>query len=70
MLVSSRVINKEFFSANAPSKKQWREWINNGIIEGKIIGDAVYINQFKFAANNVFEISHKQSAVDILLKSA
>ena len=70
LLVSYRLINREFFLANAPSKKQWREWVNDGIIEGKIIGNAVYVNQFKFASNDIFQISQKQTAVDILLKSA
>jgi len=73
MLVTHTVINKEYFAEGSrPSKKTWMQLIIDGTVEGRILGDAVYINKYHFAANNVLvaQAPEAQQAIDLLMASA
>lgn len=46
----------EFFEPKSrPSKKEIYEWVESGIVDGKIINGVPYVDANKFAVNNVFE---------------
>lgn len=70
MLVPHLAINKEFFAEKPPSKKDWLAWVEDGIVDGKVIGDKIWINRNHFAANSIFKVKSNQTAVDLLLASA
>ena len=70
MLVSYLKINSEFFDDNAPPKRKWKSWVEDGFVDGKIIDNRIYINRPMFAANSVFGKAKNQTAVDILMQSA
>lgn len=61
--------NREFFAKGAgPSKAEWCEWIERGIIRGKIIAGKPYIDANWFAANDCFSEPAKAgtTAMDLL----
>ena len=69
MLVSYLKINSEFF-ADPPPRRKWRSWVEDGLVDGKVIDNQIYINRNHFASNSIFGIKRKQTAVDILMQSA
>lgn len=68
-LVSYLRINREFFAETPPRKHDWRAWVEDGVVDGKVIGDKVYINRNHFAANSIFSRPENQTAIDLLLAS-
>lgn len=48
--------NKEFFAKGAgPSAAKWRNWIDRGVVRGKLIDGEPWIDANWFAANDVME---------------
>ena len=70
MLVSYLKINSEFFEDTPPPRRKWRSWVEDGLVDGKVIDNQIYINRSHFASNTIFEIKTTQSVVDILIQSA
>jgi len=70
MLVSYLKINSEFFEDTPPPRRKWRSWVEDGLVDGKVIDNQIYINRPMFAANSVFGKAKNQTAVDILMQSA
>jgi len=68
MLVKHLEINREFF-AIPPKPREWREWVQDGLVDGKLIGNKIFINRNLFAANSLFVDSKSQTAIDILNQS-
>ena len=69
ILVSYLKINSGFF-ADPPPRRKWRSWVEDGLVDGKVIDNQIYINRNHFASNSIFGIKRKQTAVDILMQSA
>lgn len=71
-LVKHGVINREFFAEGSRlTKKQWRVLVEDEVVVGKVIGDDVFIDRNRFAANSVFvKQTISQTAIDLLLRSA
>lgn len=61
--------NREFFEPKCgPKKEQWCEWVQDGLVKGKIIGDKVYIDLNWFAVNDVIKpVQVSTSGIDLLL---
>ena len=70
MLVSYLKINSEFFEDTPPPRRKWRSWVEDGLVDGKVIDNQIYINRSHFASTTIFEIKTTQSVVDILMQSA
>lgn len=61
--------NKEFFAkGSAPTRREWVEWIEAGIIRGKVIAGKPYVDANHFAANDSFTEPQELGAtfVDLL----
>ncbi len=71
-LVKHTLINREFFTQGSrPRKQQWHDWVQDGVVVGKIIGNDIFIDKPRFAANSVFNGAPKNSnAMNLLLKTA
>lgn len=62
--------NREFFEKGChPTPAQWREWVREGLVPGKIIGSKIYVDLNRFAANDVMELRNNKSlsAIDLLI---
>ena len=51
MLVSYLKINSEFFEDTPPPRRKWRSWVEDGLVDGKVIDNQIYINRSHFASN-------------------
>lgn len=60
-LTSHTRANKEFFAKGAaPSKRKWVEWIERGVVLGKLIDGEPWIDANHFAANDVLAAADKR----------
>lgn len=53
-LVKHIYINREYFKRGAPSKKEWRELVDSGVIGGKILDTAVFVDEDDFLSRDIF----------------
>ncbi len=60
--------NRKFFEKGCyPTPAQWRDWVRDGLIHGKLIGDKIYIDLNWFAANDVMQPQQKRiTGLDLL----
>ena len=59
--------NREFFErASAPTKAQWLDWIERGIVQGKIIDGKPYIdlNWFAVSGANLMPATQPAGQID------
>lgn len=70
-LVSHSYANKMRFEKGCgPSKSKWFSWVDSKLIEGKIIGDDVFIDLDKFDALDIIKKPKIESSeVDDILRS-
>jgi len=61
--------NREFFEARfGPRKEIWADWIERGLVKGKVVGDQVFVDLNWFAANDIMKsVQVSQSGIDLLL---
>lgn len=68
--------NKEFFApGGAPSKARWTDWVERGLVRGKIIDGQPYIDLNWFATSPTHlrappTATHRITGVDLLRKQA
>lgn len=54
--------NREFFEPGcAPTIHEWTDWVNRGVVKGKVIDGRPYIDLNWFAANDSMEAIPQQS---------
>lgn len=68
-LIPHTKANREFFAPGAaPARSRWCDWIARGVVRGKIIDGAPYIDANWFAANDCMAPppQAKTTAMDLL----
>lgn len=59
--------NKEFFETGcAPKRATWVDWINRGVVKGKIIDGKPYVDLNWFAANDEMKETNQLSGLSLL----
>ncbi|MFT7561344.1 MAG: hypothetical protein ACI93R_003270 [Flavobacteriales bacterium] len=56
-LVKHTAINKVHFGRTAPTKQQWLELIESGAINGKLLGEMIFIDEDDFLSRDNFNLA-------------
>lgn len=60
-------LNRRFFAPGAgPSQKEWKQMVKDGVVNGRVIGAIVYIDEDQIAANIVLGAKQDNEIPDLL----